>query len=248
MSENFTQSPPAQASGGVKDEAQSAAKDVAGTAQEGAKSVAREARSQARELWGQSRDEMVHQAGQQQARLAGGLRDLSSQLQSMADGSQQAGTATDLVRQAAGQVRQAAGWLENREPGDVVEQVRSLARSRPGAFLAGAALLGVVAGRLTRATVDESRDKGSDISGPSAAAAPMPVSDYPGHGTTTTRTPLSGDALGEPGGATPAPRTSTEYQGHGATDPTGADAGSPLRQSAPVAGASQPPRTDGTQP
>ena len=93
MSDSITQSSTPQASGGVKDEAQSAAKDVAGTAQEGARNVAHEARSQARQLWGQSRDEMVQQAGQQQARLAGGLRDLGSQLQSMAEGSQQSGTA-----------------------------------------------------------------------------------------------------------------------------------------------------------
>ena len=255
MSESITQST-TQASGGVTDEARSAAKDVAGTAREQARHVGHEARDQAQHLWNQSRDELVHQASQQQSRLAGGLRDLGTQLQSMADGAQESGTATGLVREAAGHVQKAAGWFESREPGDVVQQVRAFARQRPGAFLAGAALLGVVAGRMTRATVDENRGGGQDgSSGPAAAAAPVPVSDYPGHGTTTSSRPaattdpsLSGDGLGEPSLATgtAGTSTSTEHGGHGAMDPSGATMASPLRHNAPVAGASQP-LADGEQ-
>jgi hypothetical protein len=181
----------------VKDEATSAAQDVAGTAKQGAGHVAHEARNQARELWGQSRDELVGQAGNQQAKVAQGLRSLGSELQSMAEGSQAGGPATDLVREAASRVDSVAGWLENREPGDVVEQLRSFARRRPGTFLAAAAVAGLVGGRLTRAAVDEHRDSSSGGAssgvaspgavnpGASAATAPAPVSNYPGHGTTT---------------------------------------------------------------
>jgi hypothetical protein len=192
----------------VKDEATSAAQDVAGTAKQGAGHVAHEARNQARQLGGQSRDELVGQAGTQQAKVAEGLRSLGSELRSMAVGSEANGPATDLVREAASRVGSVAGWLENREPGDVVEQLRTFARRRPGTFLAAAAVAGLVGGRLTRAAVAEHRDDSSGSPeaqrpstgtpatstgvtagavnpGASATTAPAPVSDYPGHGTTT---------------------------------------------------------------
>jgi hypothetical protein len=85
---------------------------------------------------------------------------------------------SDLAEQAAGRVDDAAGWLERHEPGEVLDSVRGLARRRPGAFLAGAALLGVLAGRLTRGAVDANRDTGGSSSGydhlPPARGVPQP--------------------------------------------------------------------------
>jgi hypothetical protein len=72
----------------------------------------------------------------------------------MADGGERSGTASEIARQVADRGDRLATWLGDREPGDLVEEVRSLARRRPWAFLAGAALAGVVAGRLTRGAVD----------------------------------------------------------------------------------------------
>ena len=43
-----------------------------------------------------------------------------------------------------------AGKLQNREPAELLDEVRSFARRKPGLFLLGAAAAGVVAGRLTR--------------------------------------------------------------------------------------------------
>lgn len=158
MTSDTTSMDSTTASGGTTGEAKSAAKDVAGTAKEQAGQVAGETRRQARQLWDQSRDELVQQSGQQQTRLAATLRDLGSELSAMADGPDQGGTATGLVRDVGDQVSSAASWLENKEPGDVLQEVRDFARRRPGTFLLVAAGLGVLGGRMTRGAVDEARD------------------------------------------------------------------------------------------
>ena len=72
----------------------------------------------------------------------------------MADGGQQSGTVSEVARQAADRADRLAEWLGQREPGDLLDEVRSFARRRPGAFLLGAAIAGVVVGRLTRGAVD----------------------------------------------------------------------------------------------
>lgn len=43
-----------------------------------------------------------------------------------------------------------ADRLQNREPAELLDEVRSFARRKPGLFLLGAAAAGVLAGRLTR--------------------------------------------------------------------------------------------------
>jgi hypothetical protein len=68
----------------------------------------------------------------------------------MAEKSGQPGMATDLVGDASGRVYRVADWLEHREPGQVVEEVRDFARHHPAAFLLGSAMAGVMVGRLTR--------------------------------------------------------------------------------------------------
>jgi hypothetical protein len=68
----------------------------------------------------------------------------------MARNSEQDGVATDLARQAADKARMAAGWLADRDPGSLLDEVRSFARKKPGTYLALALGAGVLAGRLTR--------------------------------------------------------------------------------------------------
>ena len=80
----------------------------------------------------------------------GGLRGVGSQLHKMADAAEEPGMVTDLVSQAASRVDSAASWLDEREPGDILEEVKSFARQRPGLFIAIAAGAGIVAGRLTK--------------------------------------------------------------------------------------------------
>ena len=137
---------------------------MAGTASEQATQVTREARRQAKDLLGEARQQVTEQARTGQRKAGDGLRALAGELHEMADGGQDHGPASDLAKQAAGRVDDIAAWLDRREPGDLIDDVRNLARRRPGAFLVGAAIAGVLAGRLTRGVVDANRD-----TGPSAA-------------------------------------------------------------------------------
>ena len=123
---------------------------TAETAKEEASKVTDEARRQVRDLAGQTRDEVASQARQQKDRAVGGLRTLSDELRSMAGGTEQSGMAGDLTQEAARRAGDLAGWLDSREPGELIDEVRTFARQRPGLFLALAAGAGVLAGRLTR--------------------------------------------------------------------------------------------------
>ena len=161
-----------------------AGRQVAGTAAEQAANVAQEVKTQARDLVGEARGQVQDQARAGQQKAADGIRALSQELREMADGSQQSGTVSEIARQAAERADRLADWVGRREPGDLVEEVRSFARRRPGAFLLGAAVAGVVVGRLTRGAVDSARAD----SGPAPqhlAAAPtyrtpaVPPSPYP---------------------------------------------------------------------
>lgn len=146
----------------VAQDAKSSAADVAGTAQEQAGDVLHEATDQLKTLFDQLKGEFGGQSADQQKRLASGLSSLADELDGMSRGGEQSGVASDLARQASTRARDAASWMQNREPGDVVEEVKRFARQRPGAFLAAAAVVGLVAGRMTRGIADEARDDSND--------------------------------------------------------------------------------------
>ena len=130
--------------------ARDAGKHVAGVAGEQAGQVASEATHQVKQLVAQTRGELTEQAANQQQRVARGLRSLSKELRAMAHGSEQPGMATDIVQQASERTNAVASWLEQREPGHIVEEVTHFARQRPGAFPALAAVAGLLVGRLGR--------------------------------------------------------------------------------------------------
>jgi hypothetical protein len=134
----------------VGDTAKQAGAQVAGTAAEQAGQVAEEAKNQAKQLLLQAQSELSEQAASTQQRVAEGLHALADEFSGMARNSEQDGVATDLARQAADRARSAAGWLADREPGSLLEEVRIFARKKPGTYLALALGAGVLAGRLTR--------------------------------------------------------------------------------------------------
>lgn len=144
--------------GEAADQGKQAVGQVAQTAAEQAKDVKNEAARQARDLAGEAKQKVADQAGEQHRNLVQNLRSLSSELQSMVEGSQQSGTATELASQARDRVDSLAGWLDGREPSDLLDEARNFARRRPGAFLLGALAAGVVAGRLTRGAVGAHSD------------------------------------------------------------------------------------------
>jgi hypothetical protein len=143
----------------VAQTAKESGSQVAQTAVEQVKTVAGEAQQQTRNLIGEAQGQVRQQAKTQQDKARDGLRSLGDELRSMASNSGQSGPATDLAHQASQRVHSVADWLEQREPGDLVAEVRRFAQRRPGAFLVGALLAGVAAGRLTRGVIAASSDK-----------------------------------------------------------------------------------------
>lgn len=138
-----------------------AAADVAGTAADAAKDVAQETQAQAKDLLGKTRNELNDQAAAQQNSLVSTLRDLGDQFAAMAD-TDKNGAAVQLVTDARDRTRDAADWLDKRDPGEVLDELRELGRRRPGAFLLGSAVAGVLAGRLTRGVAAVHSDDTSD--------------------------------------------------------------------------------------
>jgi len=156
-----------------------AGSDLAGTAAEQGRRVAETARDEARDLYGQLRGQLSDQAHSQQKKASERLYGVRDELNRMADGSEQNGPAAQLVRRTAGRMEQVAQWLQ-REPDALLDDVTSFARRRPGAFLAGAALLGVVAGRLSKNMIggDSSDDNGT-YRPPVVRATATPVRTMP---------------------------------------------------------------------
>jgi len=156
----------------VAGDAASAGENVLGTAQAHASTVAGEAKTQAKDLLSQTQGELREQAGVQQKRVATGLHSLSDELGSMASNSEGSGVASDLVQQAASRAGSIASWLEDRDPGSLLEEVKDFARRRPGTFIGIAAVAGVVAGRLTRSITSVAADEKE------AQAAATPTEAY----------------------------------------------------------------------
>lgn len=177
---------------GQEQDTAGAVKNVAATASQEAGRTTREATEQARLLWSQARTELTDQAGTQQARAASGLHDLAQQLGSMAQQSDQDGVARSLVEDVARRAGDAAAWLDQRDPGTLLQDVRDVARRRPGAFLAVAAGLGVIAGRMSRGLVDEAHSGGTQS--PSAGSTATPATGSPAVAGSTETAGTAGQA------------------------------------------------------
>jgi gas vesicle protein len=230
--------------GGAKDQAKQAAgtaadegKHVAGVAQGEAQKVASEAKSQVQNLVSQATSQVDEQSRTQKNRLAETLRTLGDDLEKMAsqgDG----GMAADLAREAADRTHSLSSSLENREPRELLDEVRGFARRKPGTFLLGALVAGVVAGRLTRGV----KDAQSGSAGYGQSTGP------------TYQAPLAADVTspGEPlttGLAAPSsgPVYDTGTQGHGtATGDPLAGTGTPVTDPVYPAGTETVPNPGGS--
>jgi hypothetical protein len=164
--------------GQVGQTAAQAGGQVAQTTKEQAQNVVGEAKQQARDLVGEARAQARDQAGTQKGRAVSGLRSLAGELDDMAQQGGQSGIATEVARQVAQRAHGLADHLDRHEPAELLDQVRSYARRRPVAFLAGAAVLGVLAGRMTRGLTS------NDDSGPRQLTGGTTTPEYPaGYGT-----------------------------------------------------------------
>jgi uncharacterized protein YjbJ (UPF0337 family) len=171
----------------VAQTATSAAGEVTGTAKEQADSVVGETVAQARDLTGQVRQQATQQVSAQTQKATGALRDLSRQLHE-GDTSGMVGTVLTEVGQ---RVQTFADALEQKGPQGLLEDVRRYARRSPGSFVVGAALAGLVAGRL---------GKGLTASSSSSSRQALPAGSrttgLSGAGTVSGQTYGSSDDVG----------------------------------------------------
>lgn len=163
---------------------------TAGTAAEGAKQVAseaaqqvgevtRQATEQARDFVAEAQSQLHEQASSQTRRAADGLADVGRQIRALGEGdTDHAGFAADAAKQLAARVEELARRIERRGFDGAVEDLRTFARRRPGAFLLSAAATGFVVGRLGRGAqvAQESSSPSSPSSqSPSSQSAALPV-------------------------------------------------------------------------
>ncbi|MGY1725422.1 hypothetical protein ACI79J_00475 [Geodermatophilus sp. SYSU D01062] len=203
--------------------AKQAGSQVASTAADEARNVVAETKQQAQSLVEQGRTQARQQVVSQQQKAGQSLSSLAEQLRGMVDGNAPApGPARDLIQQGAGKVQEFAEMLQNREPADLLEEVRSFARRRPGTFLLGAAVAGVLAGRLTSG-VKAAHSNGSSSGSQQFASTPPsytagnyvdPAPTYSGYESTTgygttggyeTTTGTYGEHAATPGTPVPPP-------------------------------------------
>ncbi|RZS90827.1 hypothetical protein EV189_0056 [Motilibacter rhizosphaerae] len=203
---------------GVAQQAAAAGGQVASTAKDQASQVLGEAASSARDLLGEAKAQGSTQAVAQKDRAVGSLRTLADELQSMVDGGgAQGGVAGELARQASSRAHDIAGWIESREPGELLEEAKDYARRKPGTFLIGAAIAGVLAGRLTRGTVAAAHQESSTTTPGRHSAEVVPVGTtdvVPATGVLpTTSADYAPDTYAAAG-------TGTGYPTNGLADPT----------------------------
>lgn len=201
--------------------AKEATGQVAGTAKDEAGKVASEAKSQAKDLYHQTRSELTDQASTQQKRVAEGLRSVSDELKGMHGKSESQGVATELVGQAAERLQGVAGWLDDRDPGSLLDEVKQFAARRPGVFIGVAAAAGLLAGRLTKGLVSEAKDHSDPATGAGAAASAAPTAETPAP-TTTRAASTTGTVGGSGNGLADDPLLDEFGAGTGTTPGTGA--------------------------
>lgn len=188
---------PAPASGAAKNVAEQASKNtqqVASTAVEQSQQVAQAGAQQARqvidtsrqqaaqlaeELSGHARDlldetkaQLQDQAETQVQRLAQGLHRLGDEAQALAEGRpQEAHTLRDYVEKTSVKLDEIAEGLESKGAEGLLEDLQTLARRRPGAFLLGAGVAGLVVGRLVRsASTGDGQASPEELSAPASPA------------------------------------------------------------------------------
>ena len=165
--------PSAAPTPGAERDITTTAKDVAGSAKDEAAAVAQDAKQQARNLAHEAREQAIIKGTEQRDKAVETLRSLSDELDRMAGNATTSnaggasagttpgrsdGTAQEIVRQASQRTRDFSDYLEQREPGELLDELRRFARERPGLFLGLAAGAGVLAGRLTRSAAAELGD------------------------------------------------------------------------------------------
>jgi len=176
----------------VKDTALSEAQDVAKTAKEQTQAVVADVRDQAQTLLSESRDQLSDHALTQRDRAVDTLRSLAGELEDMAAQSTESGLGAQLAREGGQRAHQVADFLADRDASQLLDDVRDLGRRRPGAFLLGATVAGVVVGRLSRGAMS-AKKSGSGSAGTSTSPTTSTYDETSTYGSLSTGTSLGVD-------------------------------------------------------
>jgi hypothetical protein len=152
---------------------------VAGTAKEQAGQVVSDARAHAQDLMDQTTSQVGAQADEQTQRLSGNLKTLSEHFSTMASSGEPGSTAHTLVDEASRRTKDLSSYLDGREVGEIINDVKGFARRRPGAFILGSAVAGLTVGRLGRAVKDAPESKDGTASVTPVAGQPTTPAAYP---------------------------------------------------------------------
>jgi hypothetical protein len=141
------------------------ATELAGTAREQVAQVRTELSDQARTLIHDTRTGIQEQAGTQTQVLADCVRRLGDEARALAEGRpDHAGALGEYVSQAAERLTNVAAEIEARGPEGLVDELKTFARTRPGTFVLGAAVVGFGIGRLLRSAGEAGDGEGETTS------------------------------------------------------------------------------------
>jgi hypothetical protein len=139
----------------VAAQASSQAKEVIGHAQQEVRSLAEESKAHAYEVASSATDELENQLGERLDAATAFARTTASELQALCEGRpEDAGRSADVLRRAGTRLEDLADRADELGVRGVAGEVSDFARRRPVAFLAGAAVAGVLVGRMARAQHD----------------------------------------------------------------------------------------------
>lgn len=140
----------------MKGTAKDAASNVGDTATQRGQEVKRQATEHARSITRDATKQVRSRADQETQRAGAALGNAGSQLQALADGNiDEAGAFGEYVRQAADSVNRWADTVQNRGLDGLLDDMRDIGRRRPGMFLGGALIAGVLVGRFGRNVAPE---------------------------------------------------------------------------------------------
>ncbi|SEE66978.1 hypothetical protein SAMN05216532_8278 [Streptomyces sp. 2231.1] len=155
-----------------------AAGQVAATAAQQAKEVAGEVRQQASSVVQDLRGRALDEAEGQTRRAAGVLRQWAQDLSELAENAPGDSPARSVAAQVADRGHRTADYVDKQGVEGIVGDLQSFARRRPGLFLGGALLAGLLVGRLGK-VAGKSAQPGDGEEGQSAGAGTAQYSVEP---------------------------------------------------------------------
>jgi hypothetical protein len=137
-------------SGGVAEDAKGAGRELVGEARQAGAEVAQTARTRAQD----EMDRRSTEAGERVAGAAGDIRDVAGELRRKGRD-----RPADLAESAADRVERFATYLKESDAETIISDARDFGRRQPAVLVAGAAVLGIVAGRMVKAAAPAAREE-----------------------------------------------------------------------------------------